>query len=74
MSTMVLLGLTSFEKIGGKLIFGGASNFSNLLAPWASGSKSLMLRAAVTEPVLTPDMMSGPGQVVTEGHFCCILP
>ncbi len=47
MSTTVLLGLTSFEKIGGQCIFGGASDFSNLLAPWASGSRSLMLRAAV---------------------------
>ena len=46
MSTTVLLGLTSFEKIGGQWIFGGASDFSNLLAPWASGSRSLMLRAA----------------------------
>ena len=45
MSTTVLLGLTSFEKIGGQWIFGGASDFSNLLAPWASGSRSLMLRA-----------------------------
>ena len=44
MSTF-LLGLTSFEKIGGQWIFGGASDFSNLLAPWASGSRSLMLRA-----------------------------
>ena len=46
MSTTVLLGLASFEKIGGQWIFGGASNFSNLLAPWASGSRSLMLRPA----------------------------
>ena len=45
MSTTVLLGLPSFEKIGGQWIFGGASDFSNLLAPWASGSRSLMLRA-----------------------------
>ena len=45
MSTTVLLRLTSFEKIGGQRIFGGASDFSNLLAPWASGSRSLMLRA-----------------------------
>ena len=45
MSTTVLLGLTSFEKIEGQWIFGGASNFSNILAPWASGSRSLMLRA-----------------------------
>ena len=44
MSTTDLLGLTSFEKIGGQWIFGGASDFSNLLAPWASGSRSLMLR------------------------------
>ena len=47
MSTTVLLGLTSFEKIGGQWIFGGASDFSNLLAPWASGSRSLMLRAVL---------------------------
>ncbi len=47
MSTTVLLGLTSFEKNGGQWIFGGASDFSNLLAPWASGSRSLMLRAVV---------------------------
>ena len=45
MSTTVLLRLTSFDKIGGQWIFGGASDFSNLLAPWASGSRSLMLRA-----------------------------
>ena len=32
---------------GGQSIFLGASNFSNLLAPWASGSRSLMLRAAL---------------------------
>ena len=44
MSTTVLLGLTSFEKIGGQWIFGGPVT-SNLLAPWASGSRSLMLRA-----------------------------
>ena len=37
MSTTVLLGLT--------VDFWGASNFSNPLAPWASGSSSLMLRA-----------------------------
>ena len=47
MSTTVLPGLTSFEKIGSQWIFGGASNFSNLLAPWASGSRSLILRAGV---------------------------
>ena len=35
----------SFEKNGGQWILGGGSNFSNLLAPWASGSRSLMLRA-----------------------------
>ena len=46
MSTTVLLGLTSFEQIGGQWIFWGTSTFSNLLAPWASGSRSLMLRAA----------------------------
>ena len=33
------------KKIGGQWIFGGASDFSNLLAPWASDSRSLMLRA-----------------------------
>ena len=44
-STVVLLGLLSLEKIGGQWILGGGSNFSNLLAPWASGSRSLMLRA-----------------------------
>ena len=33
------------KKIGGQWIFGGASDFSNVLAPWASGSRSLMLRA-----------------------------
>ena len=49
MSTTVLLGLTSFEKIGGQWIFGGASDFSNLLAPWASGSRSLMLRADIIQ-------------------------
>ena len=47
MSTTVLLGLTSFEKNWGPVYFWGASNFSNLLAPWASGSRSLMLRAVV---------------------------
>ena len=47
MSTTVLLGLPSFEKIGGQWIFGGASDFSNILAPWASGSRSLMLRAVM---------------------------
>ena len=46
MSTTVLLELTSFGKIGCQWIFGGGSDFSNLLAPWASGSRSLMLRAA----------------------------
>ena len=45
MSTTVLLGLTSFEKNWGPVDFWGASDFSNLLAPWASGSRSLMLRA-----------------------------
>ena len=34
MSTTVLLGLTSFQKIGGQWIFGGASDFSNLLGQW----------------------------------------
>ena len=47
MSTTVLLGLTSFEKNWGPVDFWGASDFSNLLAPWASGSRSLMLRAGV---------------------------
>ena len=42
MSTTVLLGLTSFEKIGGQWIFGGASDFSNPPGPVAPG---LMLRA-----------------------------
>ena len=46
MSTAVLLGLTSFEKIGGQWILRGASNFFKLLAPWASGYRSLVLRAA----------------------------
>ena len=45
MSTTVLLGLTSFEKNWGPVDFWGASDFSNLLAPWASDSRSLMLRA-----------------------------
>ena len=45
MSTTVLLGLTSFEKNWGQWILGGGSKFSNLLGPWASGSRSLMLRA-----------------------------
>ena len=54
MSTTVWLGLTSFEKIGGQWILRGASNFSNLLAPWASGSRSLMLRAAAL------DISTGP--------------
>ena len=36
-------------KNGGQLIFLGASNFSNLLAPCASGSRSLMLRADLTD-------------------------
>ena len=39
--------LRRLKKNGGQWIFGGASNFSNLLAPWASGSRSLMLRAAI---------------------------
>ena len=39
--------LRRFKKIGGQWIFGGFSNFSNLLAPWASGSISLMLRAVI---------------------------
>ena len=47
MSTTVLLGLKSFEKNWGPVDFRGASNFSNLLAPWASGSRSLMLRAVL---------------------------
>ena len=34
MSTTVLFGLTSFEKIGGQWIFGGGSDFSNLLGQW----------------------------------------
>ena len=49
MSTTVLLGLMSFEKIGGQWIFWGASDFSNLLAPRASGSRRLMLRAGDQE-------------------------
>ena len=37
--------LRHLKKIGGQWVFGGASDFSNLLAPWASDSRSLMLRA-----------------------------
>ena len=49
MSMTVLLGLTSFEKLGASGFWGGGgSNFSNLLGPWASGSRSLMLRAEVS--------------------------
>ena len=51
MSMMVLLGLTSFEKNWGPVDFWGARDFSNLLAPWASGSRSLMLRAVSTGPL-----------------------
>ncbi len=47
MSTMVYSDLRRLKKIGGQWIFGGASDFSNLLAPWASGSRSLMLRAEI---------------------------
>ena len=54
MSTAVLLGLMSFEKIGGQWIFGGGSNFSNLLAPWASSSRSLMLRAVESLGMILP--------------------
>ena len=43
MSTTVLLKVV--WKNWGPVDFWGASNFSNLLAPWASGSRSLMLRA-----------------------------
>ena len=52
LTTMSSLCVISHEyrrrsgKNGGQWIFLGASNFSNLLAPWASGSRSLMLRAA----------------------------
>ena len=42
MSTTVLLG---WKKLGASGFLGGASDFSNILAPWASGSRSLMLRA-----------------------------
>ena len=49
MSTTVLLGLRRLKKIGGQWIFGGASDFSNLLAPWASGSRSLMFRAGLSQ-------------------------
>ena len=42
-----------WKKIGGHWIFWGASDFSNLLAPWASDSRSLMLRAVMNDlPVL----------------------
>ena len=59
MSTTVLLGLTSFEKIGGQRIWGGGgSNFSNLLAPWASGSRSLMLRAVRAGGLPKSDFMN----------------
>ena len=52
MSTTVYSDLRRFKKIGGQWIFGGASNFSNLLAPWASGSRSLMLSAVSHTPPL----------------------
>ena len=46
----------SFEKIGGQWILGGGgSNFSNLLAPWASGSRSLMLKVAPEHPPISHD-------------------
>ena len=48
MSTTVLLGLTSVEKIGGKWILRGAVTFQIYWPPWASGSRSLMLRAAIS--------------------------
>ena len=44
--------ISCLKKIGGQWIFGGASDFSNLLAPWASGARSLMLRAAVAVAVV----------------------
>ena len=76
MSTTVLLGITSFEKNWGPVDFGGASNFSNLLAPWASGSRSLMLRAepnqsynqigATTESMLQPNPCYNRIGVTTE--------
>ena len=70
MSTTVLLGLTSFEKIGGQWIFGGASDFSNLLAPWASGSRSLMLRAASDEWVSCLEVYS---DLQSTQHDLCMM-
>ena len=46
--------LRRLKKNGGQWIFGGASNFSNLLAPWASGSRSLMLRAGTGARTVSP--------------------
>ena len=65
MSTTGLLGLTSFEKIGGHCIFWGASNCSNLLGQWL---QELMLRAArqtslaliVLKPFLFQYPLAGP--------------
>ena len=49
MSTTVLLGLMSFEKIGGKWIFWGASDFSNLwiLFFWKRGQLLIGPRCSV---------------------------
>ena len=43
--------LRRLKKLGASGFGGGGSNFSNLLAPWASGSRSLMLRAGRNEDV-----------------------
>ena len=56
MSTMVYSDLHRLKKIGGQWIFGGASNFSNLLAPWASGSRSLILRTGIIHRVILKEL------------------
>ena len=73
MSTTVLLGLTSFEKIRGQWILGGGgSNFSNLLATWASGSRSLMLRAVCTH-FLSPVQMEPKSLIIHKNRHRCTL-
>ncbi len=59
-------GFTRTEKIG-SVDFGGASDFSNLLAPWASGSRSLMLRAALHIDN-NIDMFADDSTLHTSGH------
>ena len=68
MSTTVYSDLRRLKKKWGPVDFGGASNFSNLLAPWASDSRSLILRAVTSIVFVKNKVLSCVHNIIFNKH------